>query len=112
MRYECAIRKRDGKFLVAKPEGWIWGSGETNDPRWEIGMSEDIELGLIDRPVRIHWSRGVVTVMASQISKSLTDERAYEDRKFVDEMVRRKYPVNVKTLKQPMALTAAEVGDS
>jgi len=111
MIYECLIDKRYKKFLIAKPKGWAWTVADQEWPL-EVGLSEDVELGIIDRPVRISWSKGVLTVLASDMSGSIVNEEALKRNLHLDELTRRKYPVNLHTIYQPVAATAAMLGDN
>lgn len=110
MVYECLIDKRNNKFIGAHPAPAIWGTGETQWP-FEIGISEDIEFGIFDRPVRIHWSKGVLEVMASTISESITREEMFWQEKRLQEMCRRQYPINAMTIQQPIKVVGRTVGD-
>lgn len=115
MIYECLIDKRHKKFIVAKSRLVAqlqepWSQAEQEWP-FEIGISEDVDLGSFDRSVRVQWSGGVMEVMASQISQSITDEKRHRQELFVREMNRRQYPINLRTLYQPLEVTGKALGD-
>ena len=110
MIYECLIDTRYNKFIGAHEAGAEWGSGETQWP-FEIGISEDVDLGIFDRVVRIHWSKGVLEVRASKISDSITKEARYRQEVFLNELSHRNYPINTLTMRQPIKTTGIMLGD-
>jgi len=116
MIYECLIDKRHRKFLVAKSQITAqldepWSPTEHEWP-FEIGLSEDVDIGIFDRSVRIQWSGGVLEVMASDISASIVREQNMRMQLHIQEMSRRQYPMNMRTIYQPLDITAKQIGDT
>jgi len=89
MRYECLIHKDTKRFVVARPEGWQWGRME-GPPQFEIGYTDDCEVGMFDRGVRINWSGGVMEVRARDVYRSMVDEQAWTQEQRFDLMNKRR----------------------
>lgn len=45
MRYDCIFH--NGRFLLAKPHGWEWGSAEREAP-FRIRVTRDLDLDAAD----------------------------------------------------------------
>jgi hypothetical protein len=67
MIYECVFH--NGKFLTAKPKGWVWGEAERVAP-FSIHETPDLTPGDVEFMVEVEG----VAIEASRIAKNLVRE--------------------------------------